>query len=156
MVFVSKRAMLDCLAHISRDNARTPMQWENNAGAGFTQGTPWISVGANWRAVNAERELSNPDSVYYFYQKALRLRKGNPVILHGDFRLLWPEDEALFAYTRIYGNKGYLVLCNFSDKELRIPDPGLNIGPLLIGNYSGQASSHILRAYEGAVYTITF
>ncbi|WP_343246556.1 alpha-glucosidase [Diplocloster hominis] len=158
---LDKRTMLDYLAHVSRDNARTPMQWENNAGAGFTQGTPWLRVGANWRAVNAEREFSDPDSVYHFYQKVLRLRKGNPIIQHGDFRLLLADDEDLFAYTRNYGKEGYLVLCNFSDKELSISiresvrsELQATIGQLLIGNYSGPVNHCVLRAYESAVFTI--
>ena len=84
----------------SRDNARTPMQWSAGPSAGFTTGTPWIAVNPNYTEINAEEERKDPDSVYHFYQKLIRLRKTHPVFVDGKFDLLLPEDERIFAYTR--------------------------------------------------------
>lgn len=107
----------DVLASIhlrSRDNARTPMQWTEGENAGFTQGTPWLTVNPNYREINAQAALRDPDSVFYYYQRLIRLRKTYPVFREGSFTLLMPEDENLFVYTRDTENARLLVVCSFS------------------------------------------
>ena len=152
---VSHEEMMGYLKRISRDNARTPMQWDDSANAGFTTGTPWIKVNSNYPKVNAKQEVSDPDSVFSYYKKLIRLRHENEIIVYGDYELLAPEDEALFIYTRMLGTQRLMVLCNFTEKEVSIPQEVMEQIPtdakLLIGNYSKQKEK-VLQAYEARVY----
>ena len=152
---VSHEEMMGYLKRISRDNARTPMQWDDSANAGFTTGTPWIKVNSNYPKVNAKQEVSDPDSVFSYYKKLIRLRHENEIIVYGDYELLAPEDEALFIYTRMLGTQRLMVLCNFTEKEVSIPAEVTEQIPadaqLLIGNYSKQKEK-VLQAYEARVY----
>ena len=152
---VSHEEMMGYLKRISRDNARTPMQWDDSANAGFTTGTPWIKVNSNYPKVNAKQEVSDPDSVFSYYKKLIRLRHENEIIVYGDYELLAPEDEALFIYTRMLGTQRLMVLCNFTEKEVSIPAEVTEQIPadaqLLIGNYSKQ-KEEVLQAYEARVY----
>ena len=138
-----------------RDNARTPMQWDGSANAGFTSGTPWIGVNPNYREINAAEELKDPDSIFHYYQKLIRLRKEHEVFVEGSFRLLLEDDEQIFAYEREYQGKKLLVLANFTDEEADCPllkewdGAGLLDGAeLLIHNYEGMPSEKKLRPYE--------
>lgn len=118
--------LLSCIAYKSRDNARTPMQWDASENAGFTTGTPWIMVNPNYREINAEKELADENSVFYYYQKLIDLRRRSEwtdVIVYGDYELLLPQDEAVFAYTRCLEGKKLLVLCNLSDADVEITLP---------------------------------
>ncbi|MDO5540158.1 MAG: alpha-glucosidase [Eubacteriales bacterium] len=118
--------LLECIAYKSRDNARTPMQWDDSENAGFSTGKPWIMVNPNYREINVEKELADEDSVFYFYQKLISLRRRSQwsdVIVYGDYELLLPEDEAVFAYTRKLGEQKLLVLCNLSDKDVTVALP---------------------------------
>lgn len=152
---VSHEEMMGYLKRISRDNARTPMQWDDSANAGFTTGTPWIKVNSNYPKVNAKQEISDPDSVFSYYKKLIRLRHENEIIVYGDYKLLAPENEALFIYTRMLGTQRLMVLCNFTEKEVPIPAEVTEQIPadaqLLIGNYSKQKEK-VLQAYEARVY----
>ena len=152
---VSHEEMMGYLKRISRDNARTPMQWDDSANAGFTTGTPWIKVNSNYPKVNAKQEISDPDSVFSYYKKLIRLRHENEIIVYGDYKLLAPEDEALFIYTRMLGTQRLMVLCNFTEKEVPIPAEVTEQIPadaqLLIGNYPEQ-KEEMLQAYEARVY----
>ena len=114
---VEKRMMLTLLAHTSRDNARTPMQWNSRFCAGFSSAPPWISLGYSWRAVNVEQEEKDENSVLHFYRDILAFRKGNPLIRYGTFELLCAGDPHIFAYVRTYQGKRLLVICNFSEKS---------------------------------------
>ena len=153
---VSHEEMMGYLKRISRDNARTPMQWDDSANAGFTTGTPWIKVNRNYPKVNAKQEVSDPNSVFSYYKKLIRLRHENEIIVYGDYKLLAPEDEALFIYTRMFGTQRLMVLCNFTEKEVPIPAEVTEQIPadaqLLIGNYPEQ-KEEMLQAYEARVYT---
>ncbi len=152
---VSHEEMMGYLKRISRDNARTPMQWDDSANAGFTTGTPWIKVNSNYPKVNAKQEVSDPDSVFSYYKKLIRLRHENEIIVYGDYKLLAPENEALFIYTRMLGTQRLMVLCNFTEKEVPIPAEVTEQIPadaqLLIGNYPEQKEK-MLQAYEARVY----
>lgn len=132
----------------SRDNARTPMQWNAQANAGFTSGTPWIKVNPNYTEINAEDERRDPDSVYHFYRKLIRLRKEYKVFTDGRFRLLLPEDEQIFAYTRTDGDTEMLVCANFSGKAVKCPlISEWTDGTVLIHNYKEEIKEE-LKPYE--------
>ena len=115
--------LLDAIAYKSRDNARTPMQWNGGAGAGFTEGTPWMPVNPNYTSVNAAAEEADPDSVLQYYRKLLRFRTKSPekdLLVYGDFQLLLADDPAVFAYLRTEGKKAALVVGNLTAEERTI------------------------------------
>ncbi len=119
--------LLECIAYKSRDNARTPMQWDDSANAGFTTGKPWIMVNPNYTAINAKAELADPDSVFHYYQKLIGLRrqsKWKNEIVYGDYQLLAPEDPEVFSYLRRRGETTLLVVCNLSpnNRDFVVPD----------------------------------
>ena len=150
---VSPEDMMRFLRYKSRDNARTPMQWDDSENAGFTEGTPWIMVNPNYKEINAKEQLARPDSVFHFYQKLIRLRKEREIIPYGEYELLLPEDPDLYVYTRALGEHKLLVICNFrkEEKEFTLPegfDPGM--GEILVGNYPDRelGETMTLKAYE--------
>lgn len=148
----SEEKILTALHARSRDNARTPMPWSDEKNAGFTVGTPWLAVNPNYHSINAAAETQDPDSVFAFYQRLIRMRKENPVFRDGGFELLLPEDEDLFAYTRRDAETEVLVLCNFHGRTLPDPLTGREAGmELLIGNYP-DVQSGTLRPYEARIY----
>lgn len=142
------RTMLEYLACTSRDNARTPMQWTAGACAGFTSGDPWISPGRNFRAVNAEREVADEQSVYHFYRRLLAFRKQSPIVQNGTFLLLWPEHMQIFAYRRQYRGQTLLIFCNFTKDDAALPEPAAMAGKILFSNYDSPHTAGILRAFE--------
>lgn len=132
-----------------RDNARTPMQWDASKNAGFTEGTPWIGVNPNYTEINAEAEKKDPDSVFHYYQKLIRLRKEYPVFLDGKFELLLPEDGQIFAYTRTDEDAALLVCVNFTGEDASWSMPEEFRGArTLIHNYPGEGPEGTLRPYE--------
>ena len=131
----------------SRDNGRTPMQWSAGKNGGFTEGTPWLPVNENYKEINAEAALSDPDSVFYYYQKLIQMRKTYPVFSEGSFTLLCPKDEKIFAYTRDTKDAHMLVVCNFTDETLEFEIPkAYKDAEVLISNYQDKVSG--LRPYE--------
>ena len=144
--------MFPKIAHKSRDNARTPMQWDASENAGFTTGTPWIAVNPNYKKINVADQLKREDSVFHYYQKLIRLRKENEIIVYGNYELLLPEDENIFAYTRTLDNKKLLVVCNFSKSEQKFDFSGYENAKVLISNYNRDARKDgILKPYEATV-----
>lgn len=144
--------MFPKIAHKSRDNARTPMQWDAGANAGFTTGTPWIAVNPNYKKINVADQLKREDSVFHYYQKLIRLRKENEIIVYGNYELLLPEDENIFAYTRTLDNQKLLVVCNFSKSEQKFDFSGYENAKVLISNYNRDAGEDgILKPYEATV-----
>ena len=117
-VLTGKITAADYIADIrktSRDNARTPMQWDATTNAGFTTGTkPWLAVNPNYTQINAKDELADPNSVYHYYQKMIALRSKSPALIYGDYKDLDPTNPNIFAYTRTLGSEKYLVVLNFS------------------------------------------
>ena len=134
----------------SRDNARTPMQWDDSPQAGFTTGTPWMQVNPNYTEINAAAQTGDPDSVFSFYKELIRLRHEMEVIVYGSYDLLLPEDENLYVYTRTYGDEKLLIVCNFSEKEQSFAVPEEFAGAeKLIGNYEGlEEGGRIIRPFE--------
>ena len=144
--------MFPKIAHKSRDNARTPMQWDASANAGFTTGTPWIAVNPNYKKINVADQLKREDSVFHYYQKLIRLRKENEIIVYGNYELLLPEDENIFAYKRTLDNQKLLVVCNFSKSEQKFDFSGYENAKVLISNYNRDAGEDgILKPYEATV-----
>ena len=144
------RDVMESIWARGRDNARTPMQWTSGPNAGFTTGTPWLPVNENYRQINAEAALADPNSIFYYYQKLIALRKRVPEFRDGSFTLLCPEDEQVFAYTRDTDRGHMLVVCNFSGREagFDIPEAFRN-AEVLIANYEGEAET--LRPYEAKI-----
>lgn len=152
---VSHEEMMGYLKRISRDNARTPMQWDDSANAGFTTGTPWIKVNSNYKTVNAKQQTTDPDSVFSYYKELIRLRHENDIIVYGEYELLEPQNEELFIYTRTWNNEQLMVLCNFTDKDVVIPAAVMAQIPadaqILISNHVGNLEA-VIRPYEARVY----
>lgn len=151
---IGEEDMLKFLCYKSRDNARTPMQWDNSANAGFSEARPWIKVNPNYTEINAQEQLNRNDSVFHYYQKLIALRKQKEIIVYGNFELLLPEDEDIFMYTRVLEKEKLLVICNFSKNErvVKLPD-GFEAGDILITNYENPEISDELklRPYEAVV-----
>lgn len=106
--------VLEALRTMSRDNARTPMQWDDSAHAGFTTGTPWLSVNPNHREINAADAVADPFSVHAHYRRLIDLRHTVPVVAHGDFEMLLPEDPHVYAFLRRHEGVELLVVANFT------------------------------------------
>jgi len=139
----------------SRDNSRTPMQWNQTANAGFSEAQPWLKVNANYPTVNVEAALADHQSVWYYYQKLIALRHDYPLVTLGDFKLLLPDDDAVFMYERRWQNKTWLVICNFTATTIeRDLASILTAQPeLMISNYEDDAGNQ-LRPYEAKVYAL--
>ena len=141
----SEADILRSLHAKSRDNARTPMQWDATTNAGFTDGTPWLQVNPNYTAINAADEVADAGSVFHYYQALIRLRKQYPIFSEGDFTLLFADHPALFAYQRRLGDQVMTVLCNFYEEPLTLPADAvtpLPLDTLLLGNYGTPAGGH--------------
>lgn len=138
----------------SRDNARTPMQWDDTAYAGFSTAKPWLKLNPNYVTINAKNECSNPDSIFHYYQKLICLRKQYPVFVDGKFELYLPDDPDIMAYTRTLDNETLLVIANFHDQTRSIELPFAMDGELLISNYEQMTEPMTLRPYEARIYRI--
>lgn len=132
----SHQEMMKYLRKKSRDNARTPFQWDDTEQAGFTTGKPWIMVNPNYREINAARQLENPDSVFHYYQKLIRLRKEHEIVVYGTYDLLLPESKEIYMYTRTWKDEKLLVVCNFSGDTVKVELPEeFGDAEVLISNY---------------------
>lgn len=157
---LDKDLVMDYIHHVSRDNARTPMQWDDSTNAGFTTGTPWIQVNPNYKWINAKSQINDPNSVFNYYKKLIQLRKQHDIIVYGDYELLLPDSEAIYAFIRKLGDERLLVVCNFTDKHVAFEIPEEFKGhqkEILISNYDTDnmdimEEKTILREYEARVY----
>ena len=152
-VFTSEE-MMRYLRYKSRDNARTPFQWDDSENAGFSTGTPWIMVNPNYKEINAKDQLEREDSVFHYYQKLIRLRKEQEAIVYGTYDLLLPDSKEIYAYTRTLGEEKLLVVCNFYEPEVSFEMPEEFIGgTCLISNYPEVSlkAEMTLRPYEAFV-----
>jgi oligo-1,6-glucosidase len=140
--------VLRSLAVKSRDNARTPVQWDASPNAGFTTGTPWLPVNANHVEINAEAARKDPDSVFHHYRKLIALRHTAPVVVHGDYRLLLPEDEQVFAYERTLDTTTLTVLANLSGAPAPVPAVD---GDVVLSTHGRAAPPSELAAWESVV-----
>lgn len=123
-----------------RDNARTPMQWDDSINGGFSSGKPWLAVNPNYKEINVKSALDDPKSIFYTYQKLIQLRKDNPIMIWGDFELLKTADD-IFAYERHYQGETWLVVNNFSNNENKLDLPDIKPGEVIIQNYLEEIKS---------------
>lgn len=145
----------------SRDNARTPMQWDEREHAGFTTGTPWIKVNPNYQSLNVKQALADPNSIFAYYQKLIRLRKEHPIVVYGTYDLILDAHEQIYAFTRTLQDDRLLVILNFS-KDTPVFALPTHIAfadkQLLIGNYTVDPAEDIrlltMRPFEARVYRL--
>ena len=147
----SHESVMNSIYARGRDNARTPMQWSDEANAGFTTGKSWMPINENYKTINAKAAMQDTDSVFYYYRRLINLRKGYDVFRDGWFQLIDPENEKVFAYTRDTDHAHMLVVCNFSAEEVSFVCPqNFRNAQKLIANYSGDQDT--LRPYEAYIY----
>ena len=160
---IPEEKIMQALWDKSRDNARTPMQWNNTEHAGFTTGTPWIAIHSNYGEINVDQNLNDPQSIYHYYRKLIKLRREHEVIVYGEYKLILPLHSEIYAFTRTLGHEHLLVILNFFEKEsmFELPnhlDEG-SIGDVIISNYPVRSEedlqSLLLRPYEARVYRMT-
>jgi oligo-1,6-glucosidase len=145
--------VLAAMRLVSRDNARTPMQWDASEHAGFTTGTPWLAVNPNHTAINAEAERADPDSVFHHYRRLIELRHTEPAVAHGDFTMRMPHDERVYAFTRRLGDVELLVLGNFTGVPADVPDAReWAEAELLLSNCPPPPDHGTLEPWEARVY----
>ena len=145
------------LRQMSRDNARTPMQWDSSPHAGFTSGTPWIAVNPNFVEINAAAAMADEGSVFHHYRRLIALRHSEPVVAHGDFTMLVASDAVVYAFTRRLDDVELLVLGNFSSELVTADVPSAAewaAAQLLLANYVpyDDAPALVLRPWESRVY----
>lgn len=165
---ISHEEMIRYINHMGRDNARTPMQWDDTAQAGFTEGTPWLGVNPNYTWLNAREQAGRGDSVLSFYKQLIKLRHTMDILVYGTYRLLLEESGSVYAYERTLGDERLTVLCNFTDQTQRCGLSCRDLGTdnVLIGNYPDQSGTFrgdgpalheegdiCLRPYEAIVLT---
>lgn len=153
--------VMDMLAHTSRDNSRTPMQWDAGHQAGFTSGTPWMKVNPNHKTINVDTQKQDPTSILQFYKALIRLKKNHPVFTYGSYDLLLPEDESLFVYERADDTERAVVVTNLKPDaaQLNLKDIGIQKETPVLTNGTAanmQESGTIitLAPYEARVYLL--
>ncbi len=153
---MSPEESLAVLKKTTRDNARTPMQWDDSIHAGFTADSPWMRVNPNYKWINVKEQEQDDNSVLSFYKKLINLRKQIPALIYGSYKLLMEESESIYAYTREYNGETYLIACNVSEEDSEIQVPfDISAGELLLCNYTDTDSSeYILRPYECRLYKL--
>lgn len=151
---MTEEDMMAAIGYKGRDNARTPMQWDDSAYAGFSTTNPWIMVNPNYTKINAKDQVNREDSVFKYYQKLIKLRHESELIVYGTYDLILDDDKDIYAYIRTLGDEKLIVYCNFSEntREVELPEEFTN-GKVLISNYSdAKANQKIaLRPYEAIV-----
>ncbi len=155
----NKEDLMEAIYARGRDNARTPMQWNNEKHAGFTTGEPWLSVNPNYQDINVEKALDDANSIFYYYQKLISLRKQEKIFTHGNYQLLLEDDEAIFAYTRTYQQEKLVVVCNFTDQAQTCELPNLTGDIELFITNEPTDDLHILHhftlnPYEAFIYRL--
>lgn len=151
---MTEEDMMAAIGYKGRDNARTPMQWDDSAYAGFSTATPWIMVNPNYTKINAKDQINREDSVFKYYQKLIKLRHESELIVYGTYDLILDDDKDIYSYIRTLGDEKLIVYCNFSEntREVELPEEFTN-GKVLISNYIDAKVNHkiSLRPYEAIV-----
>ncbi|MGE7880898.1 glycoside hydrolase family 13 protein [Bacillus sp. NPDC094077] len=155
-----KEKVMESIYIKGRDNARTPMQWDDKKHAGFTTGEPWIAVNPNYKEVNVEHAIQDENSIFYYYKKLIELRKNNEIIVYGSYDLILENNPSIFAYVRTYEDEKLLVIANFTAEEsvFELPeDISYSESELFIHNYdvgSGSIDNITLRPYEAMAFKL--
>lgn len=152
----SKTDIMKSLRAKARDNARTPMQWDDSYQAGFTTGTPWYKVNPNYTQINAENALNDENSIFYFYQKLIKLRKEQPILVNGNYELIDFDNENIFAYTRKLNKQKWLIVCNFYETVAEFSYPAT--GRAILSNYEQKSVQSLdslkLKPYEATIFEL--
>ncbi|TXK86169.1 alpha-glucosidase [Paenibacillus sp. N3.4] len=154
------REVFESLLHLARDNSRTPMQWDDSAYAGFSTGEPWLKVNPNYQDINVQEALADRNSVFYYYQELIRLRKENKVMVYGSYEPIMENDAHVYAYYRKFESQNWLILLNISEQDTPCVLPeetSSQVLELVIGNYSEPArgmDEFLLKPYEARIYRI--
>jgi len=143
----SEQEAFDIIAYKSRDNGRTPVQWDDSPYAGFSTVEPWIGVGNNYSWLNAKAEVADPNSIFAYYKKLIAIRKAEEIVQAGDVRFLESPADKVIAYERTLGDERVVVQCNFSGEEQ--PALILEGGEVLVSNYDESGTAGVLRPWEG-------
>lgn len=151
---IPEEEILTILSQKSRDNSRTPIQWNQNENAGFTSGTPWIDLPNNIDAINVEDAISNKDSVLHVYRQLIKLRHHYDIITYGDIEPLYMDHPQLFIYRRNYKNDSWLIIANFSNETVRIPDDLDIVGDIII--QSGTILDNKISPYGAIVISKSY
>jgi oligo-1,6-glucosidase len=139
----------------SRENSRTPFQWNDTKNAGFTTGKPWLKVNPNYKTVNEEAENKDPNSTLNYFRQLVKLRKENPVLVYGKFDLVDAENPNVFAYTRELKGVKLLIILNFTDKNATLKiDLDLKNAKLILSNYKDLTMDVNLKPYESVIYKL--
>ncbi|MBM6820320.1 alpha-glucosidase [Clostridium saudiense] len=156
---LTKEEALKYVWTVSRDNSRTPMQWDDSINSGFTEGKPWINVNENYKNINVQAQLKDEKSILNFYKKMITIRKEYKTLIYGSYDLILDEDEKIYAYTRTMGNEKFIVIVNLSHDEAKYNyEEELNYEGLLLSNYNvdkhNTIKEFILRPYEARLYKL--
>lgn len=143
---------------VSRETARSPVQWSSEENAGFTSGTPWFNICANYKEVNVEEAEKDPDSILHFYRKLIKFKKENKVAIYGKYKEYYPNSSSLYVYERVLNNEKILVICSFKENSVKFKAPAgydLTKGELVLSNYSDNKivnNGFVTKPYEVRVY----
>ena len=158
---IDENVTMQIIRNRSRDNARTPMQWDNSRNAGFTAGTPWIGVNPNYVSINVEAARGDTNSIHSFYKKLIALRKSAPALIYGTFRVLAENDEQIFAYLREFESERFVIAINYSNCKVHFEVPheidGVH-GKLILSNYDANGRDSLqstdMTPYESSIYRL--
>ena len=157
---MSEKDALEYIWSTSRDNTRTPMQWDDSLNAGFSKSNPWIHVNPNYRYINVKEQLEDSDSILNFYKKMIKVRKSNECLIYGKYNLILEEDTNIFAYERILNDEKFLIICNLKSEcsEYEYESLTLKYENLILYNYDVDAhedlNKFLLQPWEARVYKI--
>ncbi len=158
---IPKEKIMESIYVKGRDNARTPVQWDDTEHAGFTTGTPWIKINPNYKEINAKQAVSDENSIFHYYRELIQLRKQHEIIVYGNYDIICEEHPELYAYTRTQGDETLLVICNFYGNQptFELPETiHFNSKELIISNYEVDEAEEInkieLKPYEARVYKL--
>lgn len=154
-----EKKVLEILSNTSRDNARTPMQWDDSINAGFTTGRPWLKVNSNYKKINVKNQIKDKNSIYNYYKKLISLKKNNKTLTYGEFKLVLEDDKHIFAYLRELDGERYFILSNLSENKKKINLSEFNIKneDIILSNYEiieKDLKEFVVRPFESVVYKI--
>ena len=151
---IGSNTALRWIGKMSRDNARTPMQWTAGRQAGFTGGTPWIEINQDYKMLNAEAQRKDEVSVLCYYKKLIALKAKYEALVYGAFEDIDCPDSALVGYRRLYKGQQFTIWCNPSAGEVRVPDDMASLGDPLLSNMD-DLGGKVMRPYEARIYLKT-
>ena len=157
---MSEEEALALVKATTRDNSRTPMQWNSTDNGGFTTGMPWMKVNKNYKKINVEDELKDDDSILNFYKDMIKIRKENRTLIYGKYKLVLKDDDKIYAYTRTLNNEKYIIITNISEENVKFDydEEKLKYKDLLLSNYKvnehEDITKFILKPYEARLYKL--